>query len=96
MNKVLKITAGTMMAAALMVGCNMRDEVPQGNESLMNEPTQDTERAVDREDTINDNNNMNDRKNEDDQMRDKKLNNEEDPFNDENKREREDRNNIGE
>ncbi|MEW9500817.1 hypothetical protein [Jeotgalibacillus marinus] len=92
MNKVLKVTAGTMVAAALMVGCNMNDEA---NESLMNEPNRDIEKAVDRENTIN--NNMNDRKNEEeDLMRDKKLNNEEDPFNDENKRERKDRNNMGE
>ncbi|WP_227394437.1 hypothetical protein [Jeotgalibacillus aurantiacus] len=35
MNKTLKLTAGAMMAAALMVGCNVNDGVPDNNESMM-------------------------------------------------------------
>jgi len=54
--KFLKVTAGSLLAAALMVGCNMNNDVPK-NESLMDDAVNDTENVIDRDRDLMDNNN---------------------------------------
>ncbi|WP_041061688.1 hypothetical protein [Jeotgalibacillus campisalis] len=51
MNKFLKITAGSLIAAALMVGCNMDDNARDDNtnESMMDDAVNETNNVLDRE-----------------------------------------------
>ena len=56
MQKLIKITTGSLLAAALMVGCN--NGTPQNNESLMDDAVNDTEDVIERDRDIMDDRNV--------------------------------------
>ncbi|MBM7577919.1 hypothetical protein [Jeotgalibacillus terrae] len=93
MNKYIKMTAGSLLAAALMVGCNVNDGMPDNdNESMMDNPVNDNRDNNAMDGNNGDNNNAmdgNNRADDDwgmdgDRNNDRNTDTDKDPMRDEN------------